>query len=93
VLATDRPIDVADLSRRIRGMSEDAKRFVQRIPSDAVGFVFLDGVKPVQPNLESLGKYQRHAGELGGVWPTSPQISTAMLERYKQNPKDDEPKP
>ena len=52
VLATERPIDVPDLHRRIRSMIEDAEQFISRIPSDAVGVVFLEGEKPVQPDLE-----------------------------------------
>ena len=79
-------IDVPALHRRIRSMLEDAGRFIRGIPSDAVGVVFLDGGKPVQPSLERMGKYQRHAGAPGGVWPSSPEISTAMLERYGDVP-------
>jgi hypothetical protein len=84
VLATERPIDVPGIHRRIRSMIEDAERFIGRIPSDAVGFVFLADDEPVQPDIETLGKYQRHAGALGGVWPSSPEISSAMLERYNK---------
>jgi hypothetical protein len=93
VLATERPIDVPGLHRRIRSMLGDAERFISRIPSDAVGFVFLAGEKPVQPDVEALGKYQRRAGAPGGVWPSSPEISRAMLERYgkKQNGSDAKP--
>jgi hypothetical protein len=83
VLATERPIDVPDLHRRIRSMIQHAEEFVGRIPSDAVGFVFLEGGKAVQPELEALGRYQRHAGAPGGVWPSSSEISSAMLERYE----------
>jgi hypothetical protein len=84
VLATERPIDVPGLHRRIGSMIEDAERFVSRIPSDAVGFIFLAGEKPVQPDVEALERYQRHAGALGRVWPSSPEISSAMLERYNK---------
>lgn len=83
VLATDRPIDVHELHRRIGKMTEDAERFISRLPSDAVGVLFLENGQAVQPDLEVLEKYQRHAGAPGGVWPSSPEISTAMLERYK----------
>jgi hypothetical protein len=86
VLATERPIDVPGLHRRIRNMLEDAERFISRIPSDAVGVVFLDGDNPVQPDVETLDKYQRHAGAAGGVWPSSSEIASAMLERYKKPP-------
>jgi hypothetical protein len=84
VLATGRPVDVPGLHRRIRSMLEDADRFVVRIPSDAVGFVFLAGDKPVQPDPQALGAYRRHAGAPGGVWPSSSEISSAMLERYER---------
>jgi hypothetical protein len=85
VLATERPIDVPELHRRIRTMIEDAQLFIGRIPSEAVGFVFMDAGKPVQPDLGALADYQRHAGASGGVWPSSAEISTAMLERYKND--------
>jgi hypothetical protein len=85
-LATDRPLDVSELHRRIRSMIEDAERFIGRVPSDAVGFVFLDGERPVQPGIESLGQYEWRAGAPMGVWPSSPEISRAMLERYNNKP-------
>ncbi|HXJ93424.1 MAG TPA: nucleotidyl transferase AbiEii/AbiGii toxin family protein [Terriglobia bacterium] len=88
VLATERPIDVRGLHRRIRSMIEDAERFISRIPSDAVGVLFLKGGKAVQPDLDALEKYQRRAGAPGGVWPSSPEISSAMLERYDNNKKN-----
>jgi hypothetical protein len=84
VLAMERPLDVPGLHRRIRSMLEDAEGFIGRIPSDAVGFVFLAGEKPVQPDVDALGKYRRHAGAPGGVWPSSAEISSAMLERYSE---------
>lgn len=94
VLATDHPLDVSDFHRRIRSMIENAEDFIARIPSDAVGVVYLEADKPVQPNLEALAQYQRRAGALGGVWPSSPEISDAMLECYKkQNGNGREPKP
>ena len=94
VLATQRPLDVRKLHRHIRSMIEDAERFISRIPSDAVGVVFLERGKAVQPDLDALEKYQRHSGAPGGVWPSSPEISSAMLERYKkQNGNSHEPKP
>jgi hypothetical protein len=82
VLATERPIDVPDLHRRIRSMIEDARDFISRIPSDAVGFIFLEGEKPVQPDLDHLQKYRRNPGARRGLWPSSSEISSAMLDRY-----------
>lgn len=87
-LAMVHPVDVPGLHRRIRSMIEDADQFVQRIPSDAIGFVFLKEGKPVQPKLEALDTYERHAGSQGGVWPSSGEISTAMLEAFNERPLD-----
>jgi hypothetical protein len=67
---------------------EDAERFIGRIPSAAVGLVFLEAGRPVQPDVEALEKYQRHAGTSGGVWPSSTEISSAMLERYNKKPNE-----
>jgi hypothetical protein len=88
LLATATPLDVAGLHRRIRSMIDDAEQFIRRIPSDAVGFVFLKGETPVQPDVEDLETYERHAGAPGGVWPSSTEISSAMLERYKPGAND-----
>ncbi len=82
VLATEQPIDVRGLHRRIRRMIEDAEDFIARLPSDAVGVVFLDRGIPVQPDVKALDRYQRNPGAPAGVWPTSPDIARAMLERY-----------
>ena len=81
-LATEEPLDVRALHRRIRGMIEDAETFIAKLPSDAVGVVFLDGGKPVQPDVSALDLHERNPGAPGGVWPTSPGIARAMLDRY-----------
>lgn len=81
-LATEEPVDVPGLHRRIRGMIEDAERFIAKLPSDAVGVIFMEGEKPVQPDVNKLGEYQRNPGALVGLWPSPPEISRAMLERY-----------
>lgn len=87
VLATEQPVDVPGLHRRIRSMIEDAEGFIARLPSDAVGVVFMDADRPVQPDVSALDRYQRKSGAPGGLWPTSPDIGRAMLERYtKSNP-------
>jgi hypothetical protein len=87
-LATEEPIDVSGLHRRIRRMIEDAEGFIARLPSEAVGVVFLDRGKPVQPDVNALDRYQRNPGALGGVWPTSSSIGHAMLEHYKESKPD-----
>jgi len=81
VLALERPIDVPGLHRRIRRMIEDAEDFIRHLPSSAVGVVFLDGDKAVQPDVTALERYRRNPGGRRGIWPSSPDIATAMLER------------
>lgn len=81
-LATEEPVDVPGLHHRIRGMIEDAETFIARLPSDAVGVIFMEGGMPVQPDVTALGKYQRNPGAPRGFWPSSPDISRAMLEHY-----------
>jgi hypothetical protein len=70
------------MHRRIRTMIEDAEAFISRLPSDAVGFAIMDGGKPVQPDSNALDKYHRNPGAPSGIWPSSPEIARAMLERY-----------
>jgi nucleotidyltransferase AbiEii toxin of type IV toxin-antitoxin system len=81
-LAIKQPVDVPDLHRRIRSMIEDAENFIAKLPSSAVGVIFMDNEKPVQPDVNALDKYQRNPGAPRGFWPSSPEISRAMLERY-----------
>jgi nucleotidyltransferase AbiEii toxin of type IV toxin-antitoxin system len=82
VLATERPVDAADLHRRIRAMIEDAEGFLLRLPSDAVGVVFMEGDRAVQPDIAALDRYLRNPGAPRGYWPSSPEVARAMLERY-----------
>ncbi len=81
-LATERPIDIPDLHRRIYTMLDSAEKFISAVPSEAIGVVFLHEGKAVQPDLAVLEHYQRCEGAVGGVWPSSHEISSAMLERY-----------
>jgi hypothetical protein len=81
-LATEEPVDVPGLHRRIRSMIEDAESFIAKLPSDAVGVIFVDGEKPVQPDANALDKYERNPGAVRDFWPSSPEISRAMLERH-----------
>ena len=80
VLATEQPIDVRGLHRRIRSMIVDAEKFVAMLPSDAVGVIFMAGENPVQPDVNTLDKYRRNPGAPRGVWPSSQEITRAMFE-------------
>ncbi len=84
-LATEKPVDVPGLHRRIRNMIEDAESFIATLPSDAVGVVFMEGGRPVQPDVRNLTLYGRNPGSHQGLWPSSPEISQAMFDLYKSN--------
>jgi hypothetical protein len=84
VLATEQPIDVPALHRRIRAMIEAAEIFIAGLPSEAVGVVFMDGDTAVQPDIAALDRYQRNPGAPGGFWPSSPEILAAMLEAHRK---------
>jgi hypothetical protein len=41
----------------------------------------------VQPDPARLQDYQAHGGQRRGQWPTSVEISAAMVDRYRDLPK------
>ena len=75
------PLDPAATMIRLRALLEEAEAFVLRMPTDKVGLLFLEGTKVVQPDPDHLDKYQTHAGQRLGHWPSSPEISAAMFEK------------
>jgi hypothetical protein len=81
-LATEKPLDIRETHKQIKAMLDDAEAFIAQLPSDAVGYLFLDGERPVQPDPAALDRYRRHGGARRGHWPSSSQIGTSMLERY-----------
>jgi hypothetical protein len=81
-LATAEPIDPAETLKRLRAALDDADAFVMRMPTDKVGLLFLKDGNVVQPDPDRLDEYQTHAGQRRGHWPTSTEITAAMLEQY-----------
>ena len=71
---------------RLPAVLEEAEAFVWRMPTDKVGLLFLKDGKVVQPDPDRLDEYTTHAGRRRGHWPTSMEISAAMLEHYKKKP-------
>lgn len=93
-IASAEPIDATVITKKLRAALDDAEAFIIGMPTDKLGLLFLQAGKVVQPDPARLDSYQTHAGRLRGQWPSSPEISTAMLERYeKQNGNGNEPKP
>jgi hypothetical protein len=81
-LAMEKPVDPRQLHKQIKTMLDEAAAFIAQLPSDAVGFLFLDDDRPVQPDPLMLDRYHRHQGVRRGHWPSSSPIGTAMLERH-----------
>ena len=54
------------------------------MPTDKLGLLFLKAGKAVQPDPDHLDEYQPHIGRRQGQWPSNPEITAAMLERYKK---------
>ncbi len=81
------PVDAGAVSRRLRELLEEAEAFVRRMPVGKEGLLFLKDGVPVQPDPEMLTTYVEHAGKRRGYWPTSSEISSAMLYRDTGKPK------
>lgn len=80
------PIDAGKVAQRLRAALEEAEVFVRSMPTGKEGLLFLKDGKPVQPDPEALDSYVEHKGQLRGHWPSSSEISSAMLERYGKGP-------
>lgn len=85
-LASDPPVDPAATMTRLRQALDDAAAFVARMPTEKAGLLFLQAGEVVQPDPDRLDSYQTHAGQRRGHWPSSPEISAAMFERYNKKP-------
>ena len=70
----------------LRTALDEAEAFVIRMPTERIGVLFLKDGKVVQPDPDRLDDYATHAGRRRGHWPTSTEISSAMLEHYKKSP-------
>ncbi len=81
-VASKPPVDAIEIMRRLRQALEEADAFVRRMPTGKVGLLFLRDGKAVQPDPDQLDAYTTHPGARRGHWPSSPEISSAMLERY-----------
>lgn len=73
------PLDVPSIRRRLHEALAEARDYVAQVPSEHVGCLFLDGGKLIAPEPGSWSKYERRVASPGGVWPTSPEIGSAML--------------
>jgi len=85
-VASNPPVDPAATMTRLRHVLDEADAFVARMPTDKTGLLFLKGGKVVQPDPDRLQDYGTHAGTRRGLWPSSPEITAAMFERYSKGP-------
>lgn len=79
---SDPPIDAAATMRRLWELLAEAEAFVLRMPTEKAGLIFIKDGRVVQPDPDRLEEYQTHEGRRRGAWPTSVEISTAMLKHY-----------
>jgi hypothetical protein len=75
-------LDPIVATQQLRSILDLAEQFVSEMPSDKAGLLFLRDGRVVQPDPNSLGSYQTHAGQRRGQWPSSPEISASMLESH-----------
>ncbi len=83
-MPTVEPIDPKTFYRRLRQILDEAEAFVMRMPTEKIGLLFLKDGEVVQPDPDRLDDYTTHAGQRRGHWPSSAEISAAMLERYQK---------
>lgn len=73
------------LSNKLRAALNDAEAFVSRMPSEKAGLIFFDdNNRIVQPDPDRLERYGVHAGSRGGHWPSSADITSAMLDAWAE---------
>lgn len=83
-LAADPPIDPDSVMRRLRAALDEAERFVAAMPSDKAGLLFLRSGRAEQPDPTKLDAYSAHAPQRRSHWPSSPDITAAMLAHLQK---------
>jgi Domain of unknown function (DUF1814). len=84
-LQSSEPLDQKDITARLRAALDEAEAVVTRMPTDKLGLLFLQAGRVVQPDPDRLDDYPTHAGQRRGHWPSSPDITAAMFERYNRS--------
>ena len=78
------PVDAGAISRALRTALDEAEEFVRAMPGGKEGLFYLAGDRPVMPDPQNLHGLIEHAGSRKGHWPSSPEISSAMMEHYRR---------
>jgi hypothetical protein len=79
-VASDPPVDPAATMTRLRELLDEAEIFVQKMPTEKAGLLFIEAGKIIQPNPDRLDAYQSHAEKRRGHWPSSAEIDHALLD-------------
>jgi hypothetical protein len=82
-LALTEPVDAGAIARRLRAALGSAEGFVRAMPAGKEGLLFLKDGQAIQPDPAKLSDYTEHAGSRRGHWPSSPEIGSAMLDRFR----------
>jgi len=80
-LALTEPVDAALVSQQLRKILEEAETFVRAMPRGKEGLFFLKNNLPVQPDPANIAIYVEHPGLRRGHWPSSSEITSAMVKR------------
>jgi hypothetical protein len=79
-LALTSAVDAGAVARRWRAALDEAENFVRLMPAGKEGRLFLKEARVTQPDPVHLADYTEHAGTRHGHWPSSSEISSAMVE-------------
>jgi hypothetical protein len=82
-LLMSEPIDAGLVARQLRAALEEAEAFAQAMPVGKEGLLFLENGHPVRPDPRRLEYYTELAGKRHGIWPSSSEIGSAMLDKYR----------
>lgn len=64
----------ADLSRRLKSAISEAQAFVDAMPADQAGRMYLKDGRIVQPDPADLASVESREATRGGVWPIDPSL-------------------
>lgn len=76
------PLHPNEILSRLREALDRAEAFVNRMPTEKMGLLFILNGEVVEPDADHLDLYEAYAGQRRGHWPSSPEISAAMLARF-----------
>lgn len=68
-VTSDQPVDPAHAMTQFRKALEEVEAFVERMPTEKAGLLFLKNGQVAQPDPDRLDDYTTHAGQRRGHWP------------------------